>query len=73
MDMSYRRAWLLVDELNRLFDQAVVEKRQGGQSKGGASLTKFGETLVSSYDELVARANDANRRLLAQIGRHASR
>jgi len=73
MDMSYRRAWLLVDELNKLFDQPVVAKWQGGKSKGGAALTKFGETLVESYEQLVARANDANRELLAELGRRASR
>jgi molybdate transport system regulatory protein len=73
MDMSYRRAWLLVDELNKLFDQPVVAKWQGGKSKGGASLTKFGETLIASYDELVQRANEANRDLLAELGRRATR
>jgi molybdate transport system regulatory protein len=73
MDMSYRRAWLLVDELNKLFDQPVVAKWQGGKSKGGAALTKFGETLVASYDQLVAHANEANRELLAELGRRASR
>jgi molybdate transport system regulatory protein len=73
MDMSYRRAWLLIDELNKLFDQPVVAKWQGGKSKGGASLTKFGETLVANYDQLVVRANEANRELLAELGRRASR
>jgi molybdate transport system regulatory protein len=69
MDMSYRRAWLLVDELNGLFAQPVVAKWQGGKSKGGASLTKFGEKLVASYDELIDRASEANRELLSEIGR----
>ena len=36
MRMSYRRAWLLVDEMNKLFAQPVVAKWQGGRSKGGA-------------------------------------
>lgn len=73
MDMSYRRAWLLVDEMNGLFEQPVVAKWQGGRSKGGASLTKFGEKLIASYDKLVDRSNSANRQLLNEITRSAGR
>jgi molybdate transport system regulatory protein len=71
MDMSYRRAWLLVDELNGLFTQPVVAKWQGGKSKGGASLTKFGEQLVKTYLDMVERSNAANRQLLRELGREA--
>jgi len=71
MDMSYRRAWLLVDELNGLFAQPVVAKWQGGKSKGGASLTKFGEQLVKTYLDMVERSNAANRQLLRELGREA--
>ena len=73
MDMSYRRAWLLVDEMNKLFSEPVVAKWQGGKSKGGASLTKLGEKLVESFAALRARSNDVNRDLLAEIGRSAGR
>jgi molybdate transport system regulatory protein len=73
MGMSYRRAWLLVDEMNKLFAQPVVAKWQGGKSKGGASLTTFGEKLVASYDVLRRKANDANRKLLDELGRSAGR
>jgi len=67
MDMSYRRAWLLVDELNKLFSQPVVAKWLGGKSRGGASLTPAGARLVRSYDTVVRRAAEANRALLAEI------
>jgi molybdate transport system regulatory protein len=73
MRMSYRRAWLLVDEMNKLFDTPVVAKWQGGKSKGGASLTAFGEKLVASYDVLRSNANKVNRALLAELGRSAGR
>jgi molybdate transport system regulatory protein len=73
MGMSYRRAWLLVDEMNKLFAQPVVAKWQGGKSKGGASLTTFGEKLVASYDVLRSKANEANRKLLDELGRSAGR
>jgi molybdate transport system regulatory protein len=49
MDMSYRRAWLLVSELNRMFDEPSVESQRGGQRGGGAVLTPFGEALLRRF------------------------
>jgi len=49
MGMSYRRAWLLVDSLNRCFRAPVVASQHGGQRGGGASLTKFGHAVVHHY------------------------
>jgi molybdate transport system regulatory protein len=67
MNMSYRRAWLLVDELNTVFRQPVVAKWMGGRSRGGATLTPTGEKLVESYDAVVARSDSANRALLDEL------
>lgn len=69
MNMSYRRAWLLVEEVNGLFEKPVVTKWQGGECRGGASLTEFGEALIGHYDALVRQATEANRALLKKIGR----
>jgi len=69
MGMSYRRAWLLVDEMNRMLASPVVEKWQGGTSRGGASLTALGEKLVESYDAMVDVSSKASRKLLDEIGR----
>jgi molybdate transport system regulatory protein len=49
MDMSYRRAWLLVSDMNRMFKQPVVESQRGGQKGGGAALTPFGEELLARF------------------------
>src|ERR1700730_10495759 len=49
MDMSYKRAWDLVDEINRICRQAAVERQTGGQKGGGAGLTAFGVSLVRRY------------------------
>jgi molybdate transport system regulatory protein len=73
MSMSYRRAWLLVDELNKLFARPLVAKWMGGKSRGGASLTRFGEKLIRSYDTVVQRSDRANRALLNELWRSASR
>ncbi len=47
--MAYRRAWLLVADLNRMFAQPLVEARGGGRNGGGAVLTPLGEEVVSLY------------------------
>lgn len=49
MEMSYRRGWLLVDELNRMFREPVVGTKHGGKSGGGAELTTFGEELLKRF------------------------
>ncbi len=59
MDMSYRRAWLLVDELNHMFDQPAVDSQRGGKQGGGARLTAFGEELLSRFRAMEARARAA--------------
>lgn len=47
MGMSYRRAWLLADEINRMFKEPSILTRHGGKSGGGAGLTPFGEALLN--------------------------
>lgn len=59
MDMSYRRAWLLVDALNRMFREPSVESQRGGKQGGGATLTPFGETLIRRYREMEAKTKAA--------------
>ncbi|HEU0215906.1 MAG TPA: winged helix-turn-helix domain-containing protein [Stellaceae bacterium] len=49
MGMSYRRAWLLVDDLNRCFREPLVAAQVGGVKGGGASLTPFGRGVVAHY------------------------
>ncbi len=59
MNMSYRRAWLLVDALNRTFREPVVAARGGGAGGGGATLTPFGTELVACYRAMEREAHDA--------------
>lgn len=71
MDMSYRRAWLLVQDLNDVFAEPVVAKWLGGTSRGGAQLTDAGERLVANYEAVVQKAVEANRGVLNEILRSA--
>eukprot|EP01037_Dinobryon_pediforme_P014607 gene14607-14731_t len=48
-NMSYRRAWLLTDEINHMFIGPLVSTRGGGKNGGGASLTPLGEEIARLY------------------------
>jgi molybdate transport system regulatory protein len=64
MDMSYKRAWDLVDEINRICRQAAVERQTGGKNGGGAVLTPFGISLVARYRKIEREAASAVRKEL---------
>lgn len=72
MDMSYRRGWLLVDELNRMFTDPVIETQHGGKSGGGAHLTTFGEELLQRFRSMEARAQESLRDDLDWLAAHAA-
>ena len=59
LGMSYRRAWLLVDDMNRSFRAPVVATQPGGVQGGGAALTPFGLELIENYRAIEARATAA--------------
>jgi len=65
--MSYRRAWLLVADLNQCFREPVVAAQTGGARGGGAALTRFGSQLVAHYRALEQAAHSAGVRQLRQI------
>jgi molybdate transport system regulatory protein len=49
MDMSYRRAWLLIADLNKNFREPVTSTQTGGKGGGHARLTEFGHELIRRY------------------------
>jgi molybdate transport system regulatory protein len=73
MDMSYKRAWDLVDEINRICRQPAVDRQTGGKNGGGAALTPFGLSLVARYRKIEREAASAVRKelqaLRSDIGR----
>jgi molybdate transport system regulatory protein len=56
MGMSYRRAWLLVETMNRSFKQPLVSTLAGGKQGGGTQLTATGELILQRYSVLCAAA-----------------
>ena len=59
LDMSYRRAWLLLDELNRSLKQPAIDSAKGGQRGGGSALTEVGRELIRLYRHIEAKAAKA--------------
>jgi molybdate transport system regulatory protein len=56
LGMSYRRAWLLIDDMNRSFRAPVVATQPGGVRGGGAELTPFGLQVIENYRAIEAQA-----------------
>lgn len=57
MDMSYRRAWQLVEAINASFAEPVVVTAIGGKRGGGAAVTNFGRQLVARFHAMEEKAS----------------
>jgi molybdate transport system regulatory protein len=58
MRMSYRRAWELVDTMNRCFTEPLVITSAGGSHGGGAAVTEFGRAILDAYQAIVVKTNE---------------
>jgi molybdate transport system regulatory protein len=71
LDMSYRRAWQLLDSLNTSFNEPVIVTSIGGKGGGGSEITKFGLTLIDSYraleKEMTGRAQQFFKQMRSQV------
>ena len=61
LGMSYKRAWTLVDTMNRCFKEPLINTATGGGGGGGASLTAFGEQVLSHFRSMEQRTDAAIR------------
>lgn len=67
LGMSYRRAWLLTDSLNRMFAEPVVATHPGRAQGGGAELTRFGIRLIALYRSIERRAAHATEPAICRL------
>lgn len=67
MGMSYRRAWMLLAELERMFGATVLERRTGGAHGGGAMLNPLGRAIARHFRTAENRAARAVRAELAAL------
>ncbi len=56
--LSYRRAWDMVDTMNRCFKHPLVESSKGGSGGGGATLTSLGKEVITQYRAMEEKATD---------------
>jgi len=59
MGMSYRRAWILIEALNRDFKEPLVETAAGGSGGGGARVTAAGQEALRRYRTMEHKASAA--------------
>ena len=59
LEMSYRKAWLLVDEMNQCFRSPVVLTAKGGLRGGGAEVTPLGLEALKRFRQIQAKASAA--------------
>lgn len=57
MNMSYKRAWDLVNLMNKCFKYAPIATAVGGEKGGGAQITEFGLQILTQYRAIEAKAN----------------
>ena len=69
LGMSYRRAWVLVDETNRTLASPAVATASGGSNGGGTALTAVGEAVVRHYRAIEVTASAAAAKDIAALTR----
>ncbi len=72
MGMSYKRAWDLVSDLNRLFAEPVVATNFGGAKGGGATLTPFGHEVLAHYRRMLTAVDQVLAADIAWLDSHLS-
>ena len=68
--MSYRRAWLFMQQINQAFDEAAVATPEGGHGGGSAKLTDFGRELIRQFRSIESKAKSSSSEILAWLETH---
>jgi molybdate transport system regulatory protein len=69
MNVSYRRAWLLLKETETIFGAPVLDRQTGGRGGGGTALTRLGRDVVTHYRAVERKAAEAVAPELAALHR----
>ena len=67
LNMSYRRAWLLIDELNKALTSPATTSEHGGKQGGGSVLTPVGADIIRLYREIEEHAYQAGKKQIAGL------
>lgn len=59
LEISYKHAWDLVDEMNHAFQEPLVLTGKGGHKGGGSTVTKQGCHILNCYRAIVSKSNNA--------------
>ncbi len=70
MDMSYMRAWMLVQTMNRCFRKPLVVAKRGGADGGRATVTETGKAVTALYRRVETQCLRAARPLQKQLQRY---
>ncbi len=73
MGISYRRAWLLVDSVNKSFELPAAVRTAGGRGGRRSQITPFGVLLIERYREVEKKLNDVAGDGLDEIRRRVNR
>jgi molybdate transport system regulatory protein len=52
LHFAYRRAWLLLDAMNKAWPKPLVVTAVGGKRGGGARITELGRHVLRAYRDL---------------------
>ncbi|MFD1091808.1 winged helix-turn-helix domain-containing protein [Providencia vermicola] len=67
INIPYKKAWLLIDSLNKGIGKPVVIASSGGTKGGGSVLTPLGRGLLNYYDQLEAHLNEQSQNGLKDL------
>lgn len=70
MEISYRRAWVFMQQVNAAFDEPAIATPEHGHGGAAARLTDFGRELIAKFRELEETTNEDGREFLNWLSRH---
>lgn len=67
MEISYNKAWKMLDSINKSSSSPIVEKVRGGKGGGGVILTSYGQLLLKEYEAIEFIVSKFNEKLNTEI------